>query len=454
MVAIMYGADDRMFAPAPVAVQTTAYSALANSFVPCNTTSAGFTVTLPLAPVDRAVVGVKLVAGTNTLTIATGGGSDVFDVAGGSTSITLTALDQATFLQYSATAAIWYQVANYTSGGSGAVSSVFGRTGAVVAVANDYSFSEISGTATIAQGGTGQTSASAAFNALSPLTTLGDVLAAGASGVDQRVAGNTTTTKNFLVQTGTGSVSALPGWGTIAAADVPTLNQSTTGTAAGLSTTLAIASGGTGQTTQQAAINALTGTQASGEYLRSNGTNATLSALAAADLTGTVAVAHGGTGFTQAPVVSTGATTVTGVTVATALASGQTLAASTLAAGQVYHFFAWGVMSTTVDTQTFTFNLDWGGVGGTSLLTWGASNPNGSATVSNVSWSTEFTIVANTATSLAVSGTLCMNFYFSSYQQQVTTVANSSSEQFVVGVTPSAAAASITCNGFVSERRW
>jgi hypothetical protein len=45
-----------------------------------------------------------------------------------------------------------------------------------------------------------------------------------------------------------------------------------------------IAQGGTGQTTQQAAINALTGVQTSGQYLRSNGTNAALAAIVAADL--------------------------------------------------------------------------------------------------------------------------------------------------------------------------
>jgi len=45
-----------------------------------------------------------------------------------------------------------------------------------------------------------------------------------------------------------------------------------------------IAQGGTGQTSQQAAINALTGVQTSGYYLRSGGTNAVLSAIQAADL--------------------------------------------------------------------------------------------------------------------------------------------------------------------------
>jgi hypothetical protein len=78
----------------------------------------------------------------------------------------------------------------------------------------------------------------------------------------------------------------------ILAADVPTLNQNTTGTASNVTGTVAIGNGGTGQTTQQAAINALTGTQTSGKYLRSDGTNATLSSLSGADLTdATVTVA-------------------------------------------------------------------------------------------------------------------------------------------------------------------
>ena len=70
----------------------------------------------------------------------------------------------------------------------------------------------------------------------------------------------------------------------IAAADVPTLNQNTTGTAAGLSATLAISKGGTGQTTQATALTALAGTQVSGKYLRSDGTNTTLSSISAADV--------------------------------------------------------------------------------------------------------------------------------------------------------------------------
>lgn len=64
----------------------------------------------------------------------------------------------------------------------------------------------------IANGGTGQTTATAAFDALSPLTTLGDVLYGGTAGADTRLAGNTTTARMALTQTGTGAVSAAPAW--------------------------------------------------------------------------------------------------------------------------------------------------------------------------------------------------------------------------------------------------
>jgi hypothetical protein len=74
--------------------------------------------------------------------------------------------------------------------------------------------------------------------------------------------------------------------------------------------TLPFTAGGTGAISQQTAINALTGTQSAGKYLRSNGTDATLSTIQAADVptlnqnttgtaanvSGTVAVSNGGTG--------------------------------------------------------------------------------------------------------------------------------------------------------------
>jgi hypothetical protein len=61
-------------------------------------------------------------------------------------------------------------------------------------------------------------------------------------------------------------------------------NQNTTGTAANVTGTVAIANGGTGATTQQTAINALAGAVTSAQYLRGNGTNVLMSAIQAADV--------------------------------------------------------------------------------------------------------------------------------------------------------------------------
>ena len=63
-----------------------------------------------------------------------------------------------------------------------------------------------------------------------------------------------------------------------------------------ISLPLPIADGGTGQSTQQGAINALTGTQTNKYYLRSDGSNAALSPLYVSDFSGVLGIANGGTG--------------------------------------------------------------------------------------------------------------------------------------------------------------
>jgi hypothetical protein len=119
---------------------------------------------------------------------------------------------------------------------------------------------------------------------VNPMTTSGDTVYGGTAGAFTRLAGDTSNTRKFLREQASGGVAQPPAWDTIQAADVPTLNQNTSGTAAGLSATLGIGSGGTGQTTQQAAIDALTGSQSSGKVLRSDGVHATLAAIQAADV--------------------------------------------------------------------------------------------------------------------------------------------------------------------------
>lgn len=108
----------------------------------------------------------------------------------------------------------------------------------------------------------------------------------------------------------------------------PTFNQNTTGTASNVTGVVAIANGGTGETTRQAAMDTLAGATTSGQYLRGNGTDVVMSAIQAGDVptlnqnttgtaanvTGIVAIANGGTGATTAAAARTGlgATTVGG----------------------------------------------------------------------------------------------------------------------------------------------
>jgi hypothetical protein len=54
-----------------------------------------------------------------------------------------------------------------------------------------------------------------------PLTTLGDLLFEDTTPEPARLAGNTTTTKKWLSQTGTGTISAAPAWDVIAIGDLP-----------------------------------------------------------------------------------------------------------------------------------------------------------------------------------------------------------------------------------------
>lgn len=72
-------------------------------------------------------------------------------------------------------------------------------------------FSQVSGAVPINQGGTGQTTANAGFNALSPMTTGGDLIYGGASGVGTRLANGTV--GQFL--TSNGGTTA-PTWTTVA----------------------------------------------------------------------------------------------------------------------------------------------------------------------------------------------------------------------------------------------
>lgn len=104
------------------------------------------------------------------------------------------------------------------------VTSVFGRTGAVVATSGDYSFSLISGTAGATQGGTGLTS-----------YTIGDLLYASSSSALSKLAA--VATGNVLLS---GGVATAPSWGKV------DLTAAVTGI-------LPTGNGGTGNSSGQAA---------------------------------------------------------------------------------------------------------------------------------------------------------------------------------------------------------
>jgi hypothetical protein len=105
----------------------------------------------------------------------------------------------------------------------------------------------------------------------------------------------------------TGAVSL--GYADLAGA-IPTWNQNTTGNAANVTGVVAVVNGGSGTTTAQGAINTFAGAVTSGSYLRGNGTNVVMSTIQVADVptlnqnttgtaanvTGVVAAINGGTG--------------------------------------------------------------------------------------------------------------------------------------------------------------
>ena len=155
---------------------------------------------------------------------------------------------------------------------AGGVTSVFTRTGAVVAVSGDYtaaqvtnaqdnSVSQAQNTVHAAPSGSAgvptfrllvasdipnldaskiTTGILALARGGNTFSLLGDLIYGGVAAAPTVLPGNTTATQTFLRQTGTGAVSAAPVWATLVAGDIPSLDVSkiTTGQ-------LALARGGT-----------------------------------------------------------------------------------------------------------------------------------------------------------------------------------------------------------------
>jgi hypothetical protein len=114
-------------------------------------------------------------------------------------------------------------------------------------------------------------------------------------------------TANYFLASPNGS-SGVPTFRAVVAADIPTLNQNTTGTASNVTGTVAIANGGTGQTTATAAFNALAPSQTSnsGKYLTTDGTNTSWATVSSGTVTSVAATVPSFLSISGSPITTSG----------------------------------------------------------------------------------------------------------------------------------------------------
>ena len=201
------------------------------------------------APTFRTAIGAGTGGGSVTSVDATGGtGISVTGgpiTTSGTLTITNTAPDQVVSLTGAGTTAVTGTYPNFT------ITSNDAFVGTVTSVGTAGTVSGLTLT-----GG--------------PITSSGTITLGGTLAVTP--SDFASQTANTFLAAPSGSAGT-PSFRTIVAADVPTLNQNTTGTAANVTGTVAIANGGTGQTSQTAAFDALAPTTTKGDLIVSNGTD-------------------------------------------------------------------------------------------------------------------------------------------------------------------------------------
>ena len=227
-----------------------------------NPVTGGLTKTIPTAPNLKLLIGTVINAGSGgsgsfivklgvatylrdlsdvQLASSTGGQLLTYNQTDGYWKNT--SLSAGTAISVTPTAGGAITVANtgVTSAVAGTGISVSGATGAVTITTTGVT--SVSGTAPVVSSGGTTPAISMAqattsvdgylsstdwntFNGklTNPMTTLGDVIYGASSGTATRLAGNTTTNKYFLSQTGTGSASAAPSWSTLPTV-LPVLNR-------------------------------------------------------------------------------------------------------------------------------------------------------------------------------------------------------------------------------------
>ena len=321
---------------------------------------------------------------------------------------------------------------------------------------------------------------------VSPMTTLGDTIYGGASGAGTRLAGSTSATRQFLTQTGTGSVSAAPAWGTISAGDVPVLNQNTTGTASNITATLdqvptAAANVALGSHKIISLANGTASTDAAafgqlpsagsplplnqgGSGVSAASDAALLTAIGAApvaspqftgtapqwtDTAGLVLTAQGAQLSPTSP-VSISSTSATSL-------GGMTVPAGDPAAGAIYRVTLFG-FTTNSGTPTCTVDIRWGGTAGTLLCSVQVTLP----ALANAFWQAEALVTFTSTTACnaqlnflintAVGGGFAASSHLAGTASPVT-VTTASSELLTIDATVSSTTGlTFTCLGGIPER--
>lgn len=165
--------------------------------------------------------------------------------------------------------------------------------------------------------------------------------------------------------------------------------------------------------------------------------------------------AQGGTGTVQAPTaVRTGApTTITGTTAMTALFNGTTVPGATIQAGSTFRFWVSGFITTTVDTQTISAALYWGGLAGTQIYNFAGLNPNSGAVVTGVPFMIRGELQFTSTTSCVATLEVYMNdFLITQNAVGATAVTTTGPEQITIASQPSAAAVSLTVTSAYTQQ--
>jgi hypothetical protein len=265
-------------------------------------------------------------------------------------------------------------------------------------------------------------------------------------------------TANYFLAAPNGSPGA-PTFRAVVAADIPTLNQNTTGTASNITGIAAIANGGTGQSTASAGFNALSPVTSTGDLIVGNGTNSSTRlpigansyVLTSNGTTATWAASTGG--VTSFSAGTTGFTPSTGTTGAVTLAGTLNVAnGGTGLTSLTANYIPYGNGTSAFSSSAnFAYNGTYLRVGATTPLS-GATNPITAFTGSTNGYVQTYILNGNAGTSASADlvayadnstdahGWADMGFTSSTYADATYTVTGKN-EAYLFGSAPSGAGA-------------